>query len=335
VSRRHHLLAATLLAFALGVVGVASLADAASAHVDYGSVSFVDKEHGWVAGIDDETYMTEVWRTSGGGDTWTKIGSVIAAGAGVDWVAFANPSSGVWGNGSVWFTDDGGDAWRTALTGVGIFNQADFVTDDLAWAGYSYGTSQSGGGIAVTTDGGATWTRQLERPAPDGSGGFSRVSCPTATSCYVLKWGSKGGVYATRNGGAKWRLCLLPSFAAKFKFYRDIDYPAANTGWAVGDSGRIVRTTNAGASWRRQRAKTTASLLAVDFIDPQQGFIVGAGGLILRTVDGGEHWVHLSSGSGQRLTAVCFVDEAHGWVVGADDTLLRTTDGGDTWQALP
>jgi photosystem II stability/assembly factor-like uncharacterized protein len=324
---------AGLLTVALCALWAAFLAGGAFASVDYGSVSFVDQGNGWVAGIDNQSYMTEVWKTVDGGVSWIKVGSSIAAGAGVDWVAFVSPSTGVWGNGSVWRTTDGGAIWKPASTSAGIFNEASFAAADLGWAGCSYGTSESGGGVAVTADGGATWTRQLDRPGRDGSGGFSRVSSPTTSRCYALKWGRGGGVWATANGGAKWKLRLLPTIAGSYKFYRDIDFPAAKTGWAVGDSGQIVKTTDGGMTWKRQRSGVTSALAATDFVSVKVGFAVGSGGCILRTVDGGKHWVRLTSGTSKMLAAVCFVDESHGWVAGAKGALLRTTDGGKTWQS--
>jgi len=310
----------------------ACFAGVARASVDYMSASFVDRSHGWIAGIDNQTYNTEVWRSIDGGQSWTKVGSAIAAGAGVAWVTFVSPSTGVWGNGSVWRTTDGGDTWQPAPTSSGIFNEASFATASLGWAGCSYGTSESGGGIAVTTDGGATWTRQLNRPGPDGSGGFSRVSSPTKLRCYVLKWGRSGGVWATSNGGAAWTRRVLPSIPGSFKFYHDLDFPAGKIGWAVGDSGRIARTTNGGVTWTKQRSGVKSALVAADFVDTRTGFVVGNGGCVLRTRDGGAHWVKLSSGTGKGLTAVCFVDRSRGWTVGSKGALLRTTNGGKSWR---
>jgi photosystem II stability/assembly factor-like uncharacterized protein len=240
---------------------------AAWAQVDYLSLSFVDRSHGWAAGIDDTDWNTKVWRTTDGGTTWQPVGEAIAAGGGIGWVSFVSRTSGVWGHGSVEHTTDGGGHWAAASTVGGIYNQADFASRTRGWAGWSNGTSESGGGIARTDDGGKTWKKQVSKPQPDGSGGFSRVSAPTTRRCYVLKWGQGGGVYATANAGAKWVRRVLPRYGAKYRYYLDLDFPAATVGWAVGDSGRIVKTTNAGASWKKQPSGCSARLTAVDFVD--------------------------------------------------------------------
>ena len=333
MSSLHRLTTIGTLALATCALWAACFSGVAAAAVDYGSVSFVNQSTGWIAGIDDQSYNTEVWRTTDGGLSWTKVGSSIAAGAGVDWVAFVSPTAGVWGNGSVVRTMDGGDTWLpTVVTSSGIFNEASFATASRGWAGYSNGTSESGGGVSVTKDGGATWTRQLNRPGPDGSGGFSRVSAATKLRCYVLKWGRNGGVYATTNAGSAWTRHALPAIRGSFKFYWDLDFPAARTGWAVGDSGRIVKTTDGGQTWTKQRSGVTTALAAVDFVDAKVGYVVGKSGRILRTGDGGAHWVKQQSGTAKDLTAVSFVDRTHGWVVGANGALLRTANGGQSWE---
>ena len=114
----------------------------------------------------------------------------------------------------------------------------------------------------------------------------------------------------------KWVRRLLPAFKTKYRYYRDLDFPAKGTGWVVGDSGRIARTANAGASWTRQRSGCSARLTAVDFVDRAVGYVVGAGGRVLKTTDGGAHWTRLRTGTTKGLTAVSFVDRSHGWVAG-------------------
>ena len=316
-----------LLLCALALPG----AGVALASPDYASLSFVSQSTGWVAGVDDADYQTRVWRTTDGGATWAPVADKITAGAGIAWVAFAGTTTGVRGFGGVEYTTDAGDSWHPAVKAGGSYNEADFASLTRGWAGWSNGTSQSGGGIARTDDGGATWTTQLDKPGPDGSGGFSRVSARTTKRCYVLKWGRAGGVYATADAGVKWVRRRLPVFKVKYRYYRDLDFPAERTGWVVGDSGRIAKTTDAGASWAKQPSGCSASLRAVDFVDRKVGYVAGAGGRVLRTTDGGRHWTRLRTGTTRGLTAVSFVDRSHGWVAGNNGVLLRTVNGGRTW----
>ena len=318
----------------LCLVGAACLVTAAGASVDYGSASFVDKSHGWVTGIDNRAGLTTVWRTTNGGRTWTKTGSAITAGAGVCWVTFVNRTTGLWGNGGLMRTTNGGGLWQdtSRSPGLGIVNDASFATKTLGWAGCSNGTSESGGSIAVTTDGGATWTSQMDLPLPDGSGGFSRVSSPTEKRAYVLKWGLSAGVWATMDAGVLWKLRELPDIPGAYTGFNDIDFPGSQTGWAVGDLGRIVKTVNGGEDWKKQASGVRTRLTAVDFVSTKVGYVVGVGGRVLRTGDGGAHWTKVKAGTSKDLTAVCFVSASLGWVVGEKSARLRTSDGGKSWK---
>jgi photosystem II stability/assembly factor-like uncharacterized protein len=62
----------------------------------------------------------------------------------------------------------------------------------------------------------------------------------------------------------------------------------ANTGTAVGDFGTILRTTDGGATWRRQFGGTLNDFSGVSFVDANTGTVVGDFGTILRTNTGGE-----------------------------------------------
>jgi photosystem II stability/assembly factor-like uncharacterized protein len=122
-------------------------------------------------------------------------------------------------------------------------------------------------------------------------------------------------------------------------------------GWVAG-VGRIMATTDGGASWTRQYAGP-ADLDQVDFIDPQHGWAAG-GGSLLRTTDGGANWTALAEPCQGDLDSVHFISPALGYAVAAaagnqgggqsiaggpyttaiGGSLLRTTDGGATWSPV-
>lgn len=108
--------------------------------------------------------------------------------------------------------------------------------------------------------------------------------------------------------------------------------PDGRNGWAVGDAGTIVRTTNAGASWLVRPSGTAFNLNDVWFTTAQTGFAVGHGGTVMRTRDGGTSWTRmLNVAASENLFGVCFADTSHGWAVGANGAILRTADGGQSW----
>lgn len=143
--------------------------------------------------------------------------------------------------------------------------------------------------------------------------------------------------------------------------------------WAVGDSGRVLRTLDGGSTWASSPVGT-ASLRAVTqqgltvFIAGDGGLVwrstdnggsfastalpggmrlhgvaapsssnavvVGDGGAIFRSTDGGGNWAAVTSGTGNNLRAVAFSSASDGWAVGQNGTVLHTTDGGGSWSPV-
>jgi len=65
-----------------------------------------------------------------------------------------------------------------------------------------------------------------------------------------------------------------------------------DNGWAVGDSGTILHTSDGGLNWVTQSSNTTFKLNAVFFTETDNGYAVGngiypvRGNIILKTIDG-------------------------------------------------
>jgi photosystem II stability/assembly factor-like uncharacterized protein len=112
-----------------------------------------------------------------------------------------------------------------------------------------------------------------------------------------------------------------------------------NKGFAVGDSGIIIHTTNGGNEWTIQNSGTIKKLNGLQFIDSNLGFAVGDTGTVLKTTDGGVSWVEVQMATNKKLKDVCFVNEYTGWIVGGNDSemwpdtgiVLHTTNGGIGW----
>lgn len=114
-----------------------------------------------------------------------------------------------------------------------------------------------------------------------------------------------------------------------------IDFIDYYTGYAVGDSGVILKKTS--NSWSTpQNSGVTVNLHGVDIVYSSTAFVVGAGGTILKTTSGGASWVQQTSGATVDLNAVKFVvgNANIGYAVGKSGTILKTTNGGAAWIAL-
>lgn len=106
---------------------------------------------------------------------------------------------------------------------------------------------------------------------------------------------------------------------------------AGRRGWAVGSSGVVLSTADAGATWTR-RAPTTFTLRGVWFTSAMEGWAVGHGGTVLHTLNAGSTWTQVTSSASENLMDVYFATRDTGWVVGAGGLILSTTDRGVTWR---
>jgi photosystem II stability/assembly factor-like uncharacterized protein len=100
----------------------------------------------------------------------------------------------------------------------------------------------------------------------------------------AIVWDGRGAIAKSIDNGDTWTT----------KFFNhplhSISFPISGTsqiGYCVGDSGTILKTTNAGENWYNQISPTSERLNKVYFVDQNFGFAVGDNGTILRTTDGG------------------------------------------------
>ena len=108
---------------------------------------------------------------------------------------------------------------------------------------------------------------------------------------------------------------------------------AGRRGWAVGNGGVVLSTTDAGATWTRQPSTTITNLHGVWFTSALEGWVAGNGGTVLHTLNGGSSWARLANtASFENLVDVYFASRDTGWVVGAGGLILSTTDRGVTWR---
>ena len=115
-----------------------------------------------------------------------------------------------------------------------------------------------------------------------------------------------------------------------------VDFVDCQYGWAVGQWGIVLHTSDGGMTWEVQQNHTMGSgLKSVDFVDRFHGWIVGENGFILRTNDGGQSWEEAESPTRWDLNDVIFLDTAKGWAVGYGGLLLYADDSGGTWYTMP
>jgi photosystem II stability/assembly factor-like uncharacterized protein len=244
------------------------------------SICFTDELHGWVAG-----WYGTVYRTVDGGRTWDDLSlptqydfeKVLFIDTKVGWL-LGDSSIGTYfgGAGCILGTTDGGLSWdktffypETNDDYRWSFFDIQMVTDQIGYAAGTYG------GGAKTTDGGRSWT-PLDIPwkvsswsihfydinkgvmsgnrdevyTQDGGLTWEWSSLPWGhTFDYHFTSDSTGylvgsGLFQTSDAGATWVQQIVDGqFILSLKA---IHFSDKYNGWAVGDHGRIIHTSDGG-----------------------------------------------------------------------------------------
>lgn len=153
------------------------------------------ERHGWIG--TGNTTVARVLRTSDQGRTWTAAPTPVVAGdaAGITTVAFRDTLNG--------------------LVLGGVLSRMDDFTDN----------------VAVTRDGGRTWT--LATRPPFAGPVFGSAWVPGASRPTLVAVGPRGAA-VTRDDGRTWSALDTLSYWA-------IGFAGPQAGWAVGPGGRITR----------------------------------------------------------------------------------------------
>lgn len=210
----------------------------------FDGIAFWDANHGIVAG-DSVDGHTTVFTTADGGATWKRRNSPEAVSATEGAFAASNSSLALAPNGQVWLgttaarvlhSADYGLTWTAQPTpirhdgsGAGIFSV--FFRDPLhgiAVGGDYTKPAESRGNIAVTSDGGKTWTALSGTPPA----GFRSAVAFLPESNLWIATGTSGSDVTT-DGGAAWRNFDSAGYNALGV--------AGGVAWAAGPRGRIAR----------------------------------------------------------------------------------------------
>ncbi len=118
-----------------------------------------------------------------------------------------------------------------------------------------------------------------------------------------------------------------------------------NTGWVSGDSGTIIKTTNAGISWSFQTTNVFNDIKSIFFINERLGWAIAYevfpdtnsynGTRILKTTDGGNNWInYMYSDTNKFMRSIYFLDSLTGFMVGAPISIVRTSNAGARWESM-
>jgi len=222
-------------------------------------------------------------------------------------------------------TTNGGIDWVEKPILESTFGDVYFIDENTGWVigfePFPFGPTPI---LQKTTDGGESWTELSEEI------GQALCFIDSNVGWYVdggTVFSPHGSIRKTTDGG----LTFVEQSGDTLSSINDVCFLDGNTGWVVGDVGRILHTTNGGENWELQMRDVWQLFRSVDFIDENFGWAVGIGGVIFNTTNGGEDWYEQESGVNEHLFSVCFTDNNTGWTVGYGGKILKTTNGGVTF----
>ncbi|MDX6208413.1 MAG: hypothetical protein QOE24_804, partial [Frankiales bacterium] len=300
-----------------------------------GTVDFTDSRHGRViAG-------TGVLVTSDGGTTWTKmpLGGLAApsqtagpqevfatatvgfAMSTTEFVSACNlPYNAC--TGEMLRTADSGRTWHDTGLQVGPLSANGATV--IAGSGWS---TDLGGGLEVSTDAGATWTRYL---AP----GDVRIRQLSRVDGQLTAVTTAGGQQSS-DGGRTWTPIRQPAGQRT----GGLLYARAGTTALTADwQGHLLRSVDDGTTWRRVTLPASDSAgpgggaVAFNASDPLRAVIIAAnpnnGSDVLITGDAGATWTKVRSLRTLTLGPIGYDGDT---IAFADQGIEVSTDNGKTW----
>lgn len=250
--------------------------------------------------------------------------------------------------GKILTTEDSGRSWSVASTGTenAIFKVA-LVDEKTGWAVGQAGT------VLKTTDGGKTW-----QPVEVGTDHYL-FSLYVISPEHVIVVGDRSTILETTDGGATWNerkfepppsedlgmeatAGLDESLIAQDPAFYDVEFVDDQTGWIVGEFGKILKSTDGGKSWSEQQetlvggefidALDLPTFFGIDCIDASQCAAVGLNGKIASTTDGGETWSFEEVGGDftEPLFTVQLFPDGTGWAAGVAGQVMKRENG--KWQ---
>jgi photosystem II stability/assembly factor-like uncharacterized protein len=247
--------------------------------------------------------------------------------------------------GKILLTEDGASNWREVSSGTDV--QALYsITFVDATHGWIVGQD---GLILHSSDGGNTWQRQ--RSTTDRNL-FSVMALDRERAWAV---GDRSVFAETSDGGKTWRARKVQahgegggagvSIAAQDPVYYDVNFLDANAGWVVGEFGKILQTSDGGATWTERQqglmgdeffdALDLPTLFGIAFMSPTEAFAPGLDARIARTRDGGLTWSWDAIESSYPLLDPFFAakvfSDGSGWAIGAAGQVVRRGVGDRKW----
>jgi len=257
--------------------------------------------------------------------------------------------------GKILETKDGGFSWEAHESGTDVALYAvRFANDQQGFI------SGQDGLILHTADGGKTWQKQESNAIFQDKDGSKQplflFGLWTLDADHAWAVGDRSILTSTSDGGKTWRARKMAmeadlsggeSLAAADPVLYDVRFTDAQSGWVVGEFGKILHTTDGGETWHEQEKTLMEgtgifdvldlpTLYGVYMTDAQRGVAAGIEGHIARTADGGQRWsfdqLEVEYPLIDPLFRIVELPNGDGWAVGAAGEVVRRPPGETAWK---
>ncbi|HPE56120.1 MAG TPA: YCF48-related protein [Bacteroidales bacterium] len=217
-------------------------------------------------------------------------------------------------HGTIMKTTDGGENWTVldSITNLHL-KGLDFINENL---GYFAGDS----GMIIRYDGGIM---QKENSATH----YNLFDIGMSSANNIIAIGYQGLILRS-SGDGNWSLVNTGVYNTLYA----VSFVNADLGFIVGDTGTILKTTDAGASWNKINVPFETAFNDVYFVNATTGFIVGNKHVVLKTTDGGATWQQNTQvPTEENIYSIHFANDTSGYLCGANGLVLSTFNGGASW----
>lgn len=139
-------------------------------------------------------------------------------------------------------------------------------------------------------------------------------------------------IYKSTTGGTNWVKVFSDSLMNIHKMF----FTSVNIGYAVGDSGKIIKTIDGGFNWQYLNTNITLNLKSTFFLNDTIGYVAGDSGLIIKTINGGISWIQQNTGTVTGFSKIFFVNDSIGFAL-TGQTLYKTNQNplSGKWEIVP
>lgn len=308
------------------------------------------------------THNMGVFKSTNGGGSWVAVNNGYSRLSAPKVVVDPNNARtlyvGVNGAG-IFKSSDGGTSWSSRSSGLTSLAISSLTiskgSNPVLYAGTSYinGTFGTNAGVFRSADGGASWTHA--------SGGIDDWEgmpgwYPAFFNSVVIDPSNPQTVYAATNestfkttdGGASWLPInngLVYDSSNPYAIYNveKLVIDPVNTQTLYGaaynpndQTGRIVKTTNGGASWQALiTGVSTGTFLTIMPSDPKILYVGSSSGdAILKSVDGGQTWSATTFSTISHAITALVPDPVNSQIIYAGTNgngVFMSADGGASW----